>query len=121
VKKEHGVPKRLVHPPLQPKKTTRPRPPAGDHRGGERARYGGGAPARRDVHVREDWGGGVRRGSSGAREPGPSQGATGRGNHHGTAPPRGDGGGRGGRTRTTGTGGGIGAGEGNYRVRGRRG
>jgi 23S rRNA pseudouridine2605 synthase len=150
VKKEHGVPKRLVHPPLQPKKTThkprlrttsderaerppppksantprratakRPRPTAGQ--GGDRPRYGGGAPARRDVHVREDWGGGVRRGSSGAPDTAPSQGPPGRGNHPGAPAPRGDGGGRGGRTRTTGTGGGIGAGEGNYRVRGRRG
>jgi 23S rRNA pseudouridine2605 synthase len=71
-------------------------------------RYGGGAPGRRDADVREHWGGGIRRGSSGARDDergGPSA----------------EGQGRGGRTRTTGTGGGIGAEPGaNYRVRGRR-
>lgn len=76
-------------------------------RGGPR--YGGGAPVRRDLGTTEDWGGGVRRGSSGDRD----QGGGGQA-----------GGGRGGRTRTTGTGGGIGAGEGSeksYRVKGRRG
>jgi 23S rRNA pseudouridine2605 synthase len=147
VKKEHGVPKRLVHPPLQPKKTAhKPRLRAGEPTGtersppktahaprqrpardpaGDRPRYGGGAPARRDVNVREDWGGGVRRGSSGVRDTPASASAAGpprRGNHPGSPSPRNDiGGGRGGRSRTTGTGGGIGAGEGNYRVRGRRG
>jgi 23S rRNA pseudouridine2605 synthase len=142
VKKEHGVPRRLVHPPLQPKKTVRkPRlhagDPAGDRpapktphdarqrptsdRGGDRPRYGGGAPARRDVNVREDWGGGVRRGSSGGRDTPASPVPPGRGTHPASPSPRGEGGGRGGRTRTTGTGGGIGAGEGSYRVRGRRG
>ncbi len=79
-------------------------------RGGPR--YGGGAPVRRDVNVTDDWGGGVKRGSSGSRDEAQA--------------PRADVGGRGGRTRTTGSGGGIGAGggrgsEGTYRVKGRRG
>jgi 23S rRNA pseudouridine2605 synthase len=188
VKKEHGVPRRVVHPPMQPKKAARkprlrpagdetveragedrakgdrgggdrakgaraggdrakgaraggdrargdrsrghrpgptavrpPRPrPAGDP-AGDRPRYGGGAPARRDVNVREDWGGGVRRGSSGGRDTSASSGPPARGNHPSSPAPRSEAGGRGGRTRTTGTGGGIGGGEGSYRVRGRRG
>jgi 23S rRNA pseudouridine2605 synthase len=131
IKKEWGVPKRVVSPPLEVK-GSRPRAPqmrwtrgaeAGAEAGprsrsrreetrreetGERQpRYGGGAPGRRDLGVREDWGGGVRRGSSGARD-----------EDRGSRP---EVGGRGGRTRTTGTGGGIGAGHGTYRVRGRHG
>jgi 23S rRNA pseudouridine2605 synthase len=113
LKKEYGVPRRVVSPPMETKKHARPRPApmrwtrGDDHDAGEhKARYGGGAPARRDLGVREDWGGGVRRGSSGERDQ--------------ERPPRADVGGRGGRTRTTGTGGGIGAEEGSYRVRGRR-
>jgi 23S rRNA pseudouridine2605 synthase len=122
VKKEHGVPRRLVHPPMPPKKAAhKPRLRPANDPAGDRPRYGGGAPARRDVNVREDWGGGVRRGSSGSREAAASPGPPRRGNNHGTTPPRSDGGGRDGTTRTTGSGGGIGAGEGSYRVRGRRG
>jgi 23S rRNA pseudouridine2605 synthase len=72
-------------------------------------RYGGGSPGRRGYEVREDWGGGVQRGRSGAgtsvgrgstRE-GP--GRPGRGGAAQTGP------GRGSATRTTGTGGGVGA------------
>jgi 23S rRNA pseudouridine2605 synthase len=124
LKKEHGVPKRVVSPPLQAPaarhRPVRPARPAKKEEGEHRPRYGGGSPARRDLGVREDWGGGVRRGSSGAREGGTSSPPPRRGNES-AQPPRADVGGRGGRTRTTGTGGGIGAGEGNYRVRGRRG
>lgn len=109
LKKEHGVPRRVVSPPMEtPKRARRAwtaRP--GDEGGERQPRYGGGAPGRRDYGVKEDWGGGVRRGSSGARDEDRS--------------PRADAGGRGGRTRTTGTGGGISAGEGSYRVKGRRG
>ncbi len=72
------------------------------------ARYGGGAPARRDVDVRDHWGGAVRRGSSGGRDDDRGRPSEDRG--------------RSGGTRTTGTGGGIGAEPGgDYRVRGRRG
>jgi len=115
IKKEYGVPRRVVHPP-QPKKEARGRPGRGPRpwarRESEEAaerhpRYGGGAPVRRDLATREDWGGGVRRGSSGERDE--------------DRPPRADVGGRGGQSRTTGTGGGIGAGQGSYRVKGRRG
>ena len=134
LKKEHGVPKRVVSPPM-PVAATRQRPvrprknewpgKKDDHKkdeGDRKPRYGGGAPARRDLGVREDWAGGVHRGSSGPRDAGASSGPPRRGNQSGPPPPRGDVGGRGGRTRTTGTGGGIGAaGEGSYRVRGRRG
>jgi 23S rRNA pseudouridine2605 synthase len=87
-----------------------PRATVADSRGGPR--YGGGAPVRRDLNVTEDWGGGVKRGSSGSRDPAQA--------------PRDDVGGRGGRTRTTGSGGGIGAhggqgSESSYRVKGRKG
>jgi 23S rRNA pseudouridine2605 synthase len=134
IKKEHGVPKRAVHPPIQPKKTARtPRPRTSPRDGAAHPaprseghpRYGGGAPVRRDLAVREDWGGGVRRGSSGTRDATasshPQGGPPRRGNDAGGPPPRGEVGGRGDRTRTTGTGGGVGAREGTYRVRGRRG
>ena len=111
LKKEHNVPRRVVSPPVQPPKRARRAwtPPHGEEAADRKPRYGGGAPGRRDLGVKEDWGGGVRRGSSGTRDE--------------DRTPRADvGGGRsGGRTRTTGTGGGIGAGEGSYRVRGRRG
>jgi 23S rRNA pseudouridine2605 synthase len=128
LKKEYGVPKRVFSPPVEPKgarpraqpmRWTRGGAPAGggeaggggrhaeEHGGERKPRYGGGAPARRDLGVREDWGGGVRRGSSGERDE--------------DRAPREDVGGRGGRTRTTGTGGGIGARDGSYRVRGRHG
>jgi 23S rRNA pseudouridine2605 synthase len=133
LKKQYGVPRRVVAPPAEAARPAerqaprKPRPadraPAGDARGragagdargrapagdarGTHPRYGGGAPARRDLDVTEDWGGGVRRGSSGERDSGgdPSEPA----------------GGRYGRTRTTGTSGGIGASGGSYRVPSRR-
>jgi 23S rRNA pseudouridine2605 synthase len=113
LKLEWGVPKRLVAPPpltKEAKPAKRPWPAAGarePQRDKGHPRYGGGSPGRRDVGVKEDWGGGIRRGSSGARDQ--------------ESPPRGEVGGRGARTRTTGTGGGIGAGEGSYRVKGRKG
>ena len=92
----------------QPASRGRGRGREGGDRGGPR--YGGGAPVRRDLGVTEDWGGGVKRGSSGSRDS-PS-----------TPPPAGAGG-RGRRTRTTGSGGGVGAtgGESTYRVKGRKG
>ncbi len=111
LKKEHGVPKRVVSPPPPPVAGRRsPQKPAADARSGEaRSRYGGGAPARLSPAGRHDWGNPIRRGSSGERDEEQSS--------PGARPA-----GRGGRTRTTGTGGGIGAHEGgNYRVRGRRG
>jgi 23S rRNA pseudouridine2605 synthase len=119
LKKEYGVPKRIAAPPKEEarvvkrpsrqtsprSRSTHPRATAGGADG--RPRYGGGSPARRGLDVREDWGGGIRRGSDGgSRDEGP---------------PRGDVGGRGGRTRTTGTGGGVGGGAGTYRVKGRHG
>ena len=136
LKKEHGVPKRVVSPPFMGTGTAPrqrpvrlPKKEEGERKGPGRPqkkeeghpRYGGGSPARRDLGVREDWGGGVRRGSSGAREGGAPSAAPPRRGNENAQPPRADVGGRGGRTRTTGTGGGIGAGEGSYRVRGRRG
>jgi 23S rRNA pseudouridine2605 synthase len=111
LKKEHGVPRRIVTPPAQrPKKAARAwkaAPGQTQDPADRNPRYGGGAPGRRDPDVTEDWGGGVRRGSSGSRDE--------------DRAPRADVGGRGGRTRTTGTSGGIGAGGGSFRVRGRRG
>jgi 23S rRNA pseudouridine2605 synthase len=113
LKNEHGVPKRVVSPPQEPasprKRRPASRPPVVEGGTERRPRYGGGAPARRGVAARGDWGGGIQRGSS----PGP---------HEDRARPATVRGGRGGRTRTTGTSGGIGAEEeGSYRVRGRRG
>jgi 23S rRNA pseudouridine2605 synthase len=122
LKKDYGVPKRVVSPPRldaaaanaarsrhgAPKRSHAKSPP---ERRGSGPRYGGGAPGRRSPEVREDWGGGIHRGGGrGAQEESPEE-----------APPRGDVGGRGGRTRTTGSGGGIGAGAGHYRVKGRHG
>jgi 23S rRNA pseudouridine2605 synthase len=144
IKKEYGVPKRIVHPPLPAtrptardgaRRTTReagdrprrtpgkageaPRQTTGPAGEGARQttrqtspRYGGGSPARRDLGVREDWGGGIRRGASGreGQEDEVPREDLGRG-----------------RTRTTGSGGGIGARGGSredersYRVRGRGG
>jgi 23S rRNA pseudouridine2605 synthase len=115
LKKQYGVPRRVVAPPAEPPRSAerhvprRPRPPAhvpsSDARG-TGPRYGGGAPARRDPDVTEDWGGGVRRGSSGQRDRDVDVGE-----------PMG---GRYGRTRTTGTSGGIGASGGSYRIPSRR-
>jgi 23S rRNA pseudouridine2605 synthase len=150
LKKDYGVPKRIVSPPkleaaappaagrarpgAPPKRARAPagggskRAPSGGPHGGNRTsggnrasggnrtsgpRYGGGAPGRRGVDVRDDWGGGVQRGGRGGQDT--------RDERDESGPPRGDVGGRGGRTRTTGSGGGIGAGAGSYRVKGRRG
>ena len=75
--------------------------------GRDKPRYGGGAPGRRALDVRHDWGGGAGRGST--RDDRASS-----GDDAFT--------GRGGASRTTGSGGGIGAGPGDYRMsRGRRG
>jgi 23S rRNA pseudouridine2605 synthase len=121
IKKEYGVPRRIVHPPEPAKLDRRPAVrgrPRRDEGGGpphargdaydRNPRYGGGSPARRDLGVREDWGGGVRRGAT--RDEG------------GEGTGRSFGGGRGAGSRTTGTGGGIGASgpEGSFRVKGRR-
>jgi 23S rRNA pseudouridine2605 synthase len=109
LKKAYGVPRRIPRIPEQPARRRAWRPPesGGDGPADEQLhpRYGGGSPARRDLSVRDDWGGGVRRGSSTA-------------GHDDDAPRREIG--RMTTTRTTGTGGGIGATGGNYRVRGRR-
>lgn len=72
------------------------------------ARYGGGAPGRRSPETKNDWGGGVRRGSSQREEPKQDE----------SRDPHG---GRNGRSRTTGTGGGVGARGPTDRVKGRRG
>jgi 23S rRNA pseudouridine2605 synthase len=104
IKRDYGVPKRIVSPPEAPA------PARSVHAG--HPRYGGGSPGRRDLGVRDDWGGGVHRGSSG-----------GRGHREHDEGQRAEPGGRGGRSRTTGTGGGIGGhgDERSYRVKGRRG
>lgn len=120
LKKEYGVPKRIASPPKEEASTKKPRlrqaspvtraprPRAAPNGADQRPRYGGGSPARRGLDVRDDWGGGIRRGSGGGRDD--------------EEAPRPDVGGRGGRTRTTGSGGGIGAGRGGgYRVKGRHG
>jgi 23S rRNA pseudouridine2605 synthase len=109
LKKEYGVPKRVVSPPKPPSRARTASVPLRRREGEGGPRYGGGSPGRRSYEVREDWGGGVRRG--------------GQGDEGGwdASPPRGDLGGRGGRTRTTGSGGGIRAGGGSYRVKGRHG
>ena len=135
---QHGASTGKAHPRSGPRPPagnahprSGPRPPAGNAhpRSGPRgakpgperrestgARYGGGSPGRRSADVRDDWGGGIRRGGrAGDRDEGRDQRGT------DTAPPRGDVGGRGSRTRTTGSGGGIGARAGNYRVKGRHG
>ncbi len=111
LKKTYGVPKQLPHIPDETGPQGRVRTPAsrgsGDKRPASRTsgpRYGGGAPGRRGLEVTEDWGGGVRRGSSSRDEPRDSGGA-----------PRGELGGRGGRSRTTGTGGGVQSGAGSSR------
>lgn len=121
LKKEYGVPRRVVSPPrldAAAGAAARARPGArrlsraSSSSGGPAGagpRYGGGAPGRRHVEVREDWGGGIHR-SFGAPDEGDDD-----------RPPRGDVGGRGGRSRTTGSGGGIGAAAGSYRVKGRHG
>jgi 23S rRNA pseudouridine2605 synthase len=137
LKKQFGVPKRVVSPPKEAapharpspharakresgrEETTRTAPRTGSAEGRWRSgpqgqatspRYGGGSPGRRGLDVREDWGGGVRRGAGGRDSVASEDDA-----------PRGELGGRSGRSRTTGTGGGIGARGGSYRIKGRRG
>jgi 23S rRNA pseudouridine2605 synthase len=107
IKKEFGVPRRIVHPPIEPARPQR-RPFRRPEQEEGHPRYGGGAPVRRDLGVKEDWGGGIRRGS------------TGRDKVEEENAPRRELGGGGRRSRTTGSGGGIGAGEGDFRVRRRR-
>ncbi len=112
LKKAYGVPRSVSAPPPVPQPGRRS-PPArgGAARDTGAGRYGGGAPARRAPDTREDWGGGVRRGSSGGRDDRKRDGGRGREGF----------GARGGRTRTTGTAGGIGAHEDADRIKGRRG
>jgi 23S rRNA pseudouridine2605 synthase len=125
LKKEYGVPKRIpataavaaaaapsAHGRRAPRTTRTPEErgrrsqSSSQSSGEETPRYGGGSPGRRGYDVREDWGGGSGRGSSGRRDESSSD----------RGPP-----GRGGRSRTTGTGGGIGAGDGSFKMpRGRR-
>jgi len=88
-----------------------PRDAGAQDRGGPR--YGGGAPGRRGYDVKDDWGGGVRRGSSGGRD------AEGPATDERPYPQLG--GGRGGRTRTTGTAGGPATTRDGDRVKTRRG
>ena len=123
LKLEYGFPKKVVPPPPQPEQPRRAwTAPHDDDEADAKPRYGGGAPVRRDLAVRADWGGGVRRGSSSDRGTTGPSGPPRRGQNAESRVPRGDVGGRGSRTRTTGTGGGIGAeGGASYRVRGRRG
>jgi 23S rRNA pseudouridine2605 synthase len=125
IKAQFGVPKRVVSPP-KPKgppkaaaelpvrrPSTRhgqtghaPRGPRDAATPDRNPRYGGGAPVRRDLDTRRDWGGGIRRGASETRDDDAHpRAALGRG-----------------RSRTTGTGGGIGASgrDDTYRVKGRR-
>jgi 23S rRNA pseudouridine2605 synthase len=115
LKRDHGVPRKIAHPPAgsgaESRERRRPvrRPPARSEEPGEHGlqpRYGGGSPGRRSPTVREDWGGGVRRGATDRDA--------------GDASPRGELSGRGWRTRTTGTAGGVGASGDDYRISGRR-
>jgi 23S rRNA pseudouridine2605 synthase len=123
LKKEYGVPKRIVAPEAAPPARGRPRVPRVRAAASEQPRYGGGSPGRRGYDVVQDWGGGAGRGRTGSDRGdsdtrAPSRGSSGGARSRGDAP-RGDVGGRGGHSRTTGTGGGIGAGGGDYRVKGR--
>jgi len=158
LKTEYGVPKKLVSvderevrdamkgrshrhvqkgPPARPRGARDARPGRPTERSTERAtqptsgpRYGGGSPGRRGYDVKEDWGGGARRGRS-DREPAsregrdagrgesPRRGSSGGPQGSSEDRPRGDLGGRGGHSRTTGTGGGIGASGGSYRGKSR--
>jgi 23S rRNA pseudouridine2605 synthase len=121
LKKDYGVPKRVVSPPRldgaaatvrsrhgAPKRSHANSPP---DRRGPGPRYGGGAPGRHGLDAREDRRGSIHRSGGRGRQDERDE----------EALPRGDVGGRGGRTRTTGSGGGIGASAGNYRVKGRHG
>jgi 23S rRNA pseudouridine2605 synthase len=132
LKKEYGVPKRIVDAEMRPTARTRLRKPvvgAGGAGKTDQPRYGGGSPGRRGYDVTQDWGGGAGRGrsdrgGSDRAEPerggGARRGATSSGGSR-SEMPRGEVGGRGGHSRTTGSGGGIGAGGGDYRVKGRSG
>ena len=85
LKQEYGVPKRVVPPPTPSKQAPPARPRPSPRPRTEGARYGGGAPVRRDPDTREDWGGGVRRGSSGsgpAHDETPRRDVGGRGSSH---------------------------------------
>jgi 23S rRNA pseudouridine2605 synthase len=105
LKKAYGVPRSIPSAtPLVQSPAKKPKIAAAPRAQG--ARYGGGSPGRRSPETKDDWGGGVRRGSSHRDEPSDTR------ETHG---------GRLGRTRTTGTGGGIGARGPTDRVKGRRG
>jgi 23S rRNA pseudouridine2605 synthase len=158
LKTEYGVPKKLVSvderevrdamkgrshrhvqkgPPTRTRGGRDARPARSTDRPAERStqstggpRYGGGSPGRRGYDVKEDWGGGARRGRSDrdpasreGREAGrgesPRRGSSGGPRGASEERPRGDLGGRGGHSRTTGTGGGIGASGGSYRGKSR--
>ena len=150
LKKEYGVPKRIVDAEMRPTGRTRPRKPAmktpeaasprgrttgrrsaSDAVATEQPRYGGGSPGRRGYDVAQDWGGGAGRGRTGSDRAEPTEhGARSGGSRRGSTSggggraemPRGDVGGRGGHSRTTGSGGGIGGSAGgDYRVKGRSG
>ncbi|MGD0675329.1 MAG: pseudouridine synthase [Polyangiaceae bacterium] len=111
LKKEYGVPRRVVSPPVEIVRRPPPRAaPRSEPQGAPHSRYGAGGPARRAPGGPSDERGarihrGSTRGGPGSED----------------RPPRAEVGGRGSRTRTTGTGGGVGAGEGTFRVRARRG
>jgi 23S rRNA pseudouridine2605 synthase len=141
LKKEYGVPKRIVDAEMRPTQRTRPRRgplKAPEARGSARAagtrggsgassgdqpRYGGGSPGRRGYDVVDDWGGGAGRGRTASDRQSAGQGGARRGSTSGSRNemPRSDVGGRSGQSRTTGSGGGIGAGKGDFRVKGRGG
>ena len=119
LKKEYGVPKRIVDAEMRPTGRTRSRATAfkatvtrGTARAGSSGepRYGGGAPGRRGYDVVEDWGGGAARGRTGRAGESSDRSSQRRGSTSGSRSemPRGDVGGRSGQSRTTGSGGGIG-------------
>ncbi|MBS2013441.1 MAG: rRNA pseudouridine synthase [Deltaproteobacteria bacterium] len=125
LKKAYGVPRSIPAAPAVvptgrrgravPSREVKPERDERDGRDRGGPRYGGGAPGRRGYDVKDDWGGGARRGASdGGRDRGERP-ADERRPHPGL------GGGRGGRTRTTGTSGGIGTQRGGDRVKSRRG
>jgi 23S rRNA pseudouridine2605 synthase len=141
LKKEYGVPKRIVDAEMRPTQRTRPRKgplKAPEARGSGRAagtrggsgasssdqpRYGGGSPGRRGYDVVDDWGGGAGRGRTTSDRQSADRGGSRRGSTSASRNemPRSDVGGRSGQSRTTGSGGGIGAARGDYRVKGRGG
>jgi 23S rRNA pseudouridine2605 synthase len=144
LKKDYGVPKRVVSPPKIEGPAGAGAAGARRHPGAARARTharpapsdskrsssatGHSRPSRQAPERRESgprYGGGApgRRGAEVREDWGGGVQRSGGGHNEGDRdqPPRGDVGGRGGRTRTTGSGGGIGAGAGSYRVKGRHG